>query len=234
MRTNLTAYSMYQVFLNYPFDPSFDSLSYAMHFGVIAAGLLPVCAKDSGTPDRLRLEMLIDAITNCQYSVHDLSKCRGEGPENLARFNNPIEMGMALFHAFKNQRAEHRCAFFVSTPYIHTSFATDLAGLDPICHDNDAHVLVAGVYDWLRKVVNSTLLNSQPTILVQEKYQDFLLQLGKIRGSNRDGRPNHDEVQELMYRICSECGWWDWRMSKAGQIAFPTLPISLNEIHEKE
>lgn len=32
---------------------------------------------------------------------------------------------------------------------------------------------------------------------------------------------------ELMYRVCADCGWWDWRGNKAGLIEFPILPLSL-------
>jgi hypothetical protein len=233
MRTNLSAYSMYQVFLNNPFDPSYDKLANALHFGVIAAGLLPVCAKDLASPDRLRLEMLVDAIVNCHFSVHDLSKCRGEGTENYSRFNMPIEMGMAMFHALRTQRTEHRCAFFVADQHGHQIFASDLAGLDPIHHENDDDLLLTGVYEWLRSVVKSPLLNLQPTVAVQEKYKAFKSQLVRIKGGSRNGHATHDEIQELMYRMCSGWGWWDWRNSKAGQIEFPTLPLSLiDETHE--
>ncbi len=227
MRTSLSSYSLYQVFLNYPFDPSYDALANALHFGVIAAGLLPVCAKDLASPDRPRLEMLVDAIVHCHYSLHDLSKCRGEGPENYGRFNMPIEMGMAMFHAVRTQRTEHRCAFFISHPHVHQVVASDFAGLDPINHENDDELALTGVYEWLRSVVRSPLLNLQPTVTVQEKYRHFKAQLGRIQGSTRNGHASHDETQELMYRICSDCGWWDWRSSKAGQIEFPSLPLSL-------
>lgn len=106
MRTDLP--SRYQVFLNYPFDEEAEDISNAMHFAVIAAGLLPVCAKDLSTPDRPRLQMLVETIAKCHYSAHDFSRCTGEGPNNLARFNMPVEMGMALFNALQNQRAGDR------------------------------------------------------------------------------------------------------------------------------
>jgi hypothetical protein len=111
MRKNLAAYSACQVFLNYPFDRPFAVLSEAMSFAVVAGGLLPVCAYDLTIPDKPRLDSLVEAIRNCRYSAHDLSRSRGEGPSNFARMNMPVEMGMALFHALQTQRSEHRLCF---------------------------------------------------------------------------------------------------------------------------
>jgi len=228
MRTNLAACTQFQVFLNYPFDSGFEGMSRAMHFGVIAAGLVPICAKDLSVPDRPRLEILTEALQHSQYSAHDLSRCRGEGEENLARFNVPLEMGMALGQAFMNKKSGHRCAVFVPSPHLYKTFNSDLAGLDPICHHDDEHSLVAGIYEWLRNMVGSKLLNKQPTVSIVEKYSEFELKLAKLRGSEHDGRPSHDESQELMYRLCAEYGWWDWRAHRGGLEEFPVLDILFN------
>ena len=85
MRRNLTAYSNFQVFLNYPFDDAFAPLGDAMAFAVVAGGMLPVCAFDLSAPDRPRLEILVEAIRCCRYSAHDFSRSKGEGAANLVR-----------------------------------------------------------------------------------------------------------------------------------------------------
>jgi hypothetical protein len=79
MRRNLAAYRTSQVFLNHPFDPEFMPLADALNFAVVAGGMLPLCALDLTSPDHPRLEMLVDAIANCHYSVHDLSRFTGDG-----------------------------------------------------------------------------------------------------------------------------------------------------------
>jgi hypothetical protein len=173
MRRNLEAYRNCQVFLNYPFDEDFSSLADAMSFAVVAGGLLPVCAYDLTSPDRPRLEMLVQAINCCHYSAHDFSRSRGAGPNNFARMNMPIEMGMALFHALHTQHREHRCLFFVPTAHDYKAFASDLAGLDPRVHNNEDTRLLTDMYEWLRGVVPSALFNSQPTINVLEKFEEF-------------------------------------------------------------
>jgi hypothetical protein len=225
MRTDLSGHKLSQVFLNYPFDILFEPFADAMHFAVIAAGFIPVCAQDLSIPDRPRLDMLMDAITNCRYSAHDFSRSKGQGDHNFARLNMPIEMGMALFHALQTQRREHYCAFFVSTPYDYQAVASDLAGLDPKCYNNDELQLMARVYEWLRDV-GRPLVNELSTVEVRREYERFKEEAKRLNGSGRDGYPDHNEAQELMYQVCEKCGWWDIRATKAGMMEFKPLPLS--------
>lgn len=187
MRRNLAAYSACQVFLNYPFDPAFAEMANAMSFAVVAGGLLPVCAYDLSIPDKPRLEMLVDAIRSCHYSAHDLSRTTGEGLQNFARMNMPVEMGMALFHALNTQRREHRCLFFVPEAHGYKGFVSDLAGLDPRVHNNDPTRILIDTYEWLRNVVPSALFNSQATIEIIDKFAEFKNGVAKIRGSADGG-----------------------------------------------
>lgn len=227
MRRNLAAYRACQVFLNYPFDRDFEALADAMTFAVVAAGLLPVCAYDLTAPDKPRLKMLVEAISNCQYSAHDLSRAHGEGPGNLARMNMPVEMGMALFHALNTQRSEHRCLFFVSEPHDYKAFASDLAGLDPRVHNADPMRILADMYEWLRGIVPPQLFNSRPTVEISDKFSEFKKRIVNVRGSGEHDRPSHEETRETMYQLCGEIGWWDWRGSRMAKDEFPTVPIAL-------
>jgi hypothetical protein len=229
MRRNLAFYNPWQVFLNFPFDEAFIGLANAMNFAVVAGGLLPVCAYDLTAPDKPRLEMLVDAILNCHYSAHDLSRSLGEGPQNFARMNMPLEMGMALFHALHTQRHEHRCIFFVSEAHDYTAFASDLAGLDPRTHNRNEIRLLSDMYEWLRGVVPSAYFNSKPTIEVIDMYGEFKERIAKVRGSGIGDRPSHEETREIMYQVCGEFGWWEWRASKLGKVEFPILPIVFKE-----
>jgi hypothetical protein len=222
MRLNLAAYSHAQVFLNYPFDLEFAPLANAMHFAVVAAGLIPVCANDMSVPDRPRAEMLVETILNCSYSAHDLSKCKGEGKGNYARLNMPFEMGMALFHAFNTQRTGHRCAFFVADRDYQIAI-TDLLGFDPKFYKGDDDLLVGCVYDWLCRI--KAAFNVRSTIEIKDKFAIFKKRLARVEGGRENGSATHDEAQEVMFAMCSECGWWEWRASKPLLSEFPLLPI---------
>ena len=198
-----------------------------MSFAVVAGGLLPVCAHDLTAPDRPRLEMLVEAIRCCRYSAHDFSRSQGGGQDNFARMNMPLEMGMALFHALYTQRHEHRCLFFVPTPQDYMTFAPDLAGLDPGVHNNDDTRILTEMYDWLRGVVPPTLFNSQPSVEVLDKFALFKTRKGKVKGAGKAGRLSHDETREVMYQLCAELGWWDWRENRMGKDEFPPVPLAL-------
>ena len=137
----------------------------------------------------------------------------------------PIEMGMALFHALVSQRSEHRCVFFVPSPHEYKAFASDLAGLDPKCHQNSEATLLTAMYEWLRGVVPGSFFNSQPTVDVVAKFGEFKKRLKNIKGTDGNGKPSHDERREVMYQVCAECDWWDWRETRAGRDQFPLVPL---------
>ena len=226
MRPNLAAYRPYQVFLNYPFDDEYQPIAEALNFAVVAGGLLPICALDMTSPDRPRLDMLVDAISNCHYSAHDLSRSHGEGSDNFARMNMPLEMGLALYPALYSQRHEHRCAFFVASPNDYKRFASDLAGLDAQCHNGHDVTALSMMYDWLRGVVSKQIFNDQPTVFVVERFLEFRSRLAQVLGAGLSGRPSHSESREVMYCICAESKWWDWRETKAGRAEFPATPLA--------
>ena len=223
MRRDISRYSPHQVFLNYPYDDEFQPFALCLTFGVVAAGLLPLCALDLASPDTVRLGMLVDAIGSCHYSVHDLSRAGGEGPDNLARMNMPIEMGMALYHALSTQLREHRCAFFVPTPHEYHAFASDLSGLDPKCYDGDPLRLLSASYEWLRDIV--PIASRQATPEVVAAYREFLLAHEKVALAGNNKYVSHAESRELMYRVSAERGWWDWRETRAGREEFPEVPL---------
>ncbi len=225
MRMNLATFKPYQVFLNFPFDKDFIRLANAMSFAVVASGLIPVCAYDFFT-QKSRLDKLVDAILNCRYSAHDLSRSRGEGPQNFVRMNMPLEMGMALFHALHLQKEEHLCIFFVHDHNYHV-YASDLSGLDPIIHEGNEKRLLCDMYDWLRGVSPSNLLSPpKATIEVADKFDEFNKRIEEIRGSGDGGLPSHEETREVMYQLCDELGWWKWRQNILSINEFPKVPLA--------
>jgi hypothetical protein len=226
MRRDLIAYRRHQVFLNYPYDQDYRPFAEALSFGVVAAGLLPVSALDLTTPDSLRLDMLVDAIENCDYSAHDLSRSRGEGDDNFARMNMPVEMGMALFYALSTRRSGHRCAFFVpSSSRSHHKYVSDLAGLDPRHYGEDPVTLLVAIYEWLRDIGPGAVVSNQPTVDVINAFEEFSGRCWEVDGADLDGRPSYAEARELMYQVCSARGWWDWRGTRAGIEEFPRIPL---------
>jgi len=215
----------HRVFLNYPFHSEFAAIAEAMHFAVAASNLIPECARDNTSPDQPRLEALVSAILGCHYSLHDFSLIKGEGAMNYARMNMSLEMGMALFHALQTQRGSHRCAFFVDSPHEYQMAASDLAGLDPISY-GDPESMVVKAYEWFRDTIRSPLTSPRTGADIKAIFQEYQNRKILIVGSEEHGQLSHAEFQELIFQVCSENHLWDWRDNKAGQVAFPPVPLA--------
>ncbi len=131
---------------------------------------------------------------------------------------------MALFYALQTQRTGHRCAFFVTAISDYRSFASDVAGLDPLVYESEL-VLLLRMYEWLRDTLHATFI-PKASAEIADIYIEFKETVLRLRGSGRQGRATHHEAQELMYQIASKRELWDWRANKAGQLAFPEVPLS--------
>ena len=84
------------VFLNCPYDDAFAPLFHAAVLTVAALGFTPRCARESEGESDPRIDRIARGLKESKYSVHDLTRFTGEGPDQLARFNMPLELGMAL------------------------------------------------------------------------------------------------------------------------------------------
>jgi hypothetical protein len=92
-----------------------------------------------------------------KYSIHDLSRCQGAGDANLARFNMPLELGIAMARRYLARRAAERHDWLVMVPTGHEygRFISDLAGFDPVTHDGSERGLVVAIMPWLATRVDA-------------------------------------------------------------------------------
>jgi hypothetical protein len=139
------------VFINCPFDSSFRPAFDAIVVATVCCGFGPRCAVESGSVAVPRMERIIEAMRASKYSIHDLSRCQGEGDANLARFNMPLELGMAMAERANRRRAKDRHDWFLLVPRDHPyrRFISDLAGYDPAEYDGTAAGIVPAVMSWL-------------------------------------------------------------------------------------
>ncbi|MGH6881577.1 MAG: hypothetical protein ACREFM_11705 [Hypericibacter sp.] len=139
------------VFINCPFDVDFEDSFYAIAFGIVCCGFVPRCAFESRRDADPRMERIVRAIKGSKYSIHDLSRCRGDGDENLARFNMPLELGMAMVERFSTSvdARRHDRLPLVLRGHVYRRFVSDLSGYDPAGHDGNPESVVAAVMQWL-------------------------------------------------------------------------------------
>lgn len=102
------------VFINCPFDQDFEPTFDAIVFSVACCGFTPRSALESGDVAVSRMERIVRAIFSSHLSIHDLSRCRGEGDEQLARFNMPLELGIAMARRYNPEDAASTIGSFSS------------------------------------------------------------------------------------------------------------------------
>lgn len=139
------------VFINCPYDAEYQATFDAIVFCAVCCGFIPRSALETRTVADARMERIVQAIFASKYSIHDLSRCRGEGSEMLARFNMPLELGIAMARRFMDGKKRDRHDWLVLVPDGHqyAKFVSDLAGFDPMRYDGTTEAVVPKVMSWL-------------------------------------------------------------------------------------
>jgi hypothetical protein len=139
------------VFINCPYDAKFAPLSDAIFFSIVCAGFIPITANVVGDPSIARPVRILEAVLKSRYSLHDLSRCYGEGDENLARFNMPLELGMAMAWSYVLERASLKHGWNVLVPAGRNldKLASDLGAYDLKSHNETQLEVVRRVIVWL-------------------------------------------------------------------------------------
>ena len=138
-----------KVFINCPFDDDYVATRDALVFATVCCGFIPCSALESGTVARPRIDRILDGLAGAKYSLHDLSRCRGEGDERLARFNMPLELGIAMALRHQSAGRNHDWAVLVPEGHLYARFVSDLAGYDPLRYDGRPESAIPNVMRWL-------------------------------------------------------------------------------------
>lgn len=146
---DLAVDSSKSVFINCPLDTDYAPLFDAIVFATVCCGFIPRSALESGTVSEPRLSRILRALFSSRYSIHDLSRSAGEGSDNLARFNMPLELGMAMARRFMEPQDEHDWLVLVPNGHSYARFISDLAAYDPATHDGSIPGVVVAVMRWL-------------------------------------------------------------------------------------
>ena len=148
----MSQYERY-VFINCPFDESFEPLFRAIILTVRALGFVPRCAREWEGEAEPRILRIARGLAESKYSIHDLSRFQGEGPDNLARLNMPLELGMAM--GIQYLRAleglgRHNWLHLTPRNFLHNRFVSDLSGYDGGTHEGTPATVIGSVAAWLK------------------------------------------------------------------------------------
>jgi hypothetical protein len=192
------------VFINCPWDNQFRKQLNAIVFACVSAGFYPVLATSSGQSGRPRLERILEGLNGCRYSIHDLSRCRGEGNQNLARFNMPLELGMAMaIRGAVAQSDAHEYLILVPDGKpIHQRYISDLAGFDPQTHDGTPQRIVAEVLSWLLSATEAPAVVSPPEVV--GKLPKFGRELATLYRDWQGATPPWARIVEVAAKVARE------------------------------
>jgi hypothetical protein len=132
------------VFLNVPFDPTYEPLFIALISVLVALGRVPRSVLEAPERGDGRLVRILNLIRSCPVSIHDLSRV-----ELPARFNMPFELGIA----FALSRIERRHKFILLEAKRHRLQQTlsDVNGIDPGIHGATIKGVISCALDRLGK-----------------------------------------------------------------------------------
>jgi hypothetical protein len=133
------------VFINCPFDEVYNVLFKAIVFAVHDMGFRPRCALEASNAGQVRIEKIMNIISECKYSIHDLSRTEVDTNTGLPRFNMAMELGIDLGckRFGKQHHKEKVCLILDNEPYRYQKFMSDIAGQDIFSHDGNEATAVA-------------------------------------------------------------------------------------------
>ena len=146
------------VFINCPFDSEYKPLFRAACFAIAACGFAPRCALDESDSALVRFTKILDLITACEFSVHDVSRVELDSTSGLPRFNMPLELGADLGLRLKGgiRHSKRRILVLDALAHRYDQMLSDISGMDIETHGNNADRLIKAVRDWLNSGRDST------------------------------------------------------------------------------
>lgn len=172
------------VFLNIPFDRSYERCYLALIAGLAGCGMRPRSVLEF-PPEEDRLQRLYKALGRCAVSLHDLSRQRG-------RLNMPFEAGLAKALQLGGQA--HTPFLLEAKPYRLQRTLSDLGGVDPFIHRGGPH----GILRIVAQLFTRPGKPASPTQL-KKVYRDLSRFVPRIKRAWGGDLYQHGAFSELVY-----------------------------------
>ncbi len=167
------------VFINCPFDTSYTHLFNAIIFTIHDIGFRPRCALEASNANQNRLDKILEIISQCKYSIHDISRTEIDKYTGLPRFNMPFELGLDLgCKRFGESFQIEKVSLILDIePFRYRKFISDISGLDISPHRGKEKDVVRVVRDWLSLELDTKLIIIPGGDMIFQRYQVFKLAL---------------------------------------------------------
>ena len=161
------------VFINCPIDDDFAPLLQVIMFCIVYAGLKPRLATERLESGESRLDKIIELISSCALSVHDLSRCKTEKEGEFFRMNMPFEFGIDMgFRRSPDKRTDRKkFIIFEKEQYDLKKALSDIAGFDVEFHQGDFQLVIKKLRNFLKVVVGCALPGQAK---LENEYYTFL------------------------------------------------------------
>ncbi len=160
------------VFLNIPYDASFENLLLAYIAGVSAFGFTPRATLEIPFGQR-RLDRILSLIRESRYSIHDLSRVQLDpNAPRTPRFNMPFELGLTVALE-RAAHPDHSWIVCETVPHRIKKSLSDLDGTDAYIHSGT----VAGVF----REIGNAFVGSRRQPTVTEMSQIYRLLRAQLR-----------------------------------------------------
>lgn len=162
------------VFINCPFDSAYKPVLDAIVFAVFDCGFIARCTLEEEDASQIRIDKIYHIISECKYSIHDISRTEPDTASGLPRFNMPLELGIYL-GAKKFGSDQHRkkkCLILDREPYRYQQFISDISGQDIKAHQNDPRIAIRIVRNWIRNASERVTIPGGH--IIWERYQKFI------------------------------------------------------------
>lgn len=129
------------VFINVPFDQSYEPLFVTLVGSLVFLGQEPHCVLEVREKGDGRLVRIVELMRACRISIHDLSRTG-----TPVRFNMPFELGLACSLKVMTPSA-YEVFVLDAQPYRLDKLLSDYKGRDPLIHNGTCDGMVACLLD---------------------------------------------------------------------------------------
>lgn len=176
------------VFINCPFDDDFSPILQAIAFCVADLGFFPRLAPENSDNGAGRLERIIELVRESQFGIHDLSRCKAEGPGEYFRLNMPFELGLDHGAAkFGNGALATKSILVLeNTRYDYQRSLSDISGWDIEAHEGDHVTAVRKVSRWLIQHAGADPTGASKILRDYQDFQEWHWERELDRGASED------------------------------------------------
>jgi hypothetical protein len=160
------------VFINCPFDKSFEPLLQTLIFTIIYLDYVPRITLERSDSGETRFSKICDIISACKFSIHDLSRIKAKRRGEYFRLNMPFELGLDIGARVFNQvkHKQKKCLILEEEPFRFQAAISDISNSDIKHHNNDPIKLIKSVRDFFAE---NGLKHTPGFKQIYKKYLDF-------------------------------------------------------------